>query len=192
MTAPLRWQPSTYPTGRRSTSSSVSPSYIETATNDKARHAALVENIQSIRRATIRELWTDPDDLFPDDQAESRWWEVWLRNRDNHERERFTAFAAQRRLRTSQHYLGFGDRTVVLLRATADELSQTFESLDDIAELRRPHNVASLLAELPASEQTPWAEDRLNRLQAADGSAPVVCVLDTGVQDSHPAVGRIA
>ncbi|MCA2318083.1 S8 family peptidase [Mycobacterium intracellulare] len=160
--------------------------YVETASNDKARHAALVERIQSIRRATIRELWTDPDEQFPDDHTELRWWEVWLRNRDSHELQRFTAFASERRLRTSQHYLGFGDRTVVLLRATADQLSQTFESLDDIAELRRPHDVASFLAELPASEQMPWADDLLNRLQAADGDAPVVCVLDTGVQDSHP------
>lgn len=160
--------------------------YIETATNDKARHAALVEGIESIRRATIRELWTDPDDLFPDDQSESRWWEVWLRNRDDQERARFTAFAAERQLRTSQHYLGFGDRTVVLLYATADELSQTFESLDDIAELRRPHDVASFLAELPAFEQAPWAEDLLNRVQAAGDGAPVVCLLDTGVQESHP------
>lgn len=160
--------------------------YTETATNDKARHAALVEGIQSIRRATIRELWTDPDDLFPHHHAESRWWEVWLRNRDNQERARFTAFAAQRQLPTSQHYLGFGDRTVVLLQATADELSQTFESLDDIAELRRPHDVASFLAELPVSEQMPWAEDLLNRLQSAGDDAPVVCLLDTGVQDGHP------
>ncbi|WP_230487596.1 hypothetical protein [Mycobacterium intracellulare] len=82
--------------------------YVETASNDKARHAALVECIQSIRRATIRELWTDPDEQFPDDHTELRWWEVWLRNRDSHELQRFTAFASERRLRTSQHYLGFG------------------------------------------------------------------------------------
>ncbi|GAT08344.1 Y4bN protein [Mycolicibacterium novocastrense] len=160
--------------------------YTETATSDKVRHAALVEGIQSIRRATIRELWTDPDTLFPDDLSELRWWEVWLRNRDGQERIRFTAFAAHRQLPTSHHYLGFGDRTVVLLQATADELSQTFESLDDIAELRRPHDVASFLAELPVSEQMPWAQDLLNRLHPAGKNAPVVCVLDTGVQDSHP------
>jgi hypothetical protein len=160
--------------------------YTETATSDKVRHAALVEGIQSVRRATIRELWTDPDDLFPDDRLESRWWEVWLRDRDGHERTRFTAFTALRQLRTSQHYLGFGDRTVVLLQATAEELSQTFESLDDIAELRRPHDVASFLAELPVTEQMPWAEDLLNRLHTAGEDAPVVCVLDTGVQDGHP------
>jgi len=160
--------------------------YVETATEEKARHAALVEGIQSIRRATIRELWTDPDEFFPDDQTESRWWEVWLRSRDGSELERFTAFTAQHRLRTSEHYLGFGDRTVVLLRATADELSDTFVSLDDMAELRRPHDVASFLTELPASEQVQWVDDLLLRLQAADKGAPVVCVLDTGVQDAHP------
>ena len=160
--------------------------YVETATKDKASHAALVEGIQSIRRATIRELWTDPDELFPDDHTESRWWEVWLRNRDGHERERFTAFAAQHHLRTSEHYLGFGDRTVVLLQATADELTDTFVSLDDIAELRRPHDVATFLTQLPASEQSQWVDDLLHRLRAAVEGAPVVCVLDTGVQDGHP------
>lgn len=160
--------------------------YVETATEEKARHAALVEGIQSIRRATIRELWTDPDEFFPDDQTESRWWEVWLRNRDGHELERFIAFTARHHLRTSEHYLGFGDRTVVLLRATADELSDTFVSLDDMAELRRPHDVASFLTGLPASEQVQWIDDLLRRLQAADKGAPVVCVLDTGVQDAHP------
>jgi hypothetical protein len=69
------------------------------------------------RLSTYTETATNPDDLIPHDQAESRWWEVWLRNRDNQGRERFTAFAALRQLRTSQHYLGFGDQTVVLDRA---------------------------------------------------------------------------
>lgn len=160
--------------------------YIETAGNDKARNAALIEGIQSIRRATIRELWTDPEDAFPDDPAEARWWEVWLRKRDGNERERFTAFVEQQGLRTSEHYLGFGDRTVVLLHATADQLAETFGSLDDIAELRRPHDVASFLTEIPAAEQAQWVQDLRNRLHVAADDAPVVCVLDTGVQDGHP------
>lgn len=160
--------------------------YVETAGNDKARNAALVEGIQSIRRATIRELWTDPDDLFPSNPSENRWWEVWLRKRDGGERQRFTTFAAQHGLRTSDHYLGFSDRTVVLFNATADQLADAFESLDDIAELRRPHDVASFLTELPATEQAEWVDDLRRRLQVAPSGAPVVCVLDTGIQDGHP------
>ncbi|MGB5111636.1 MAG: S8 family peptidase [Mycobacterium sp.] len=160
--------------------------YVESATKDKARNAALVEGIQSIRRATIRELWTDPDELFPAGQSETTWWEVWLRNRDGDERQRFTEFAAEHELRVSRHYLGFGDRTVVLLRASASELSQMFASLDDIAELRRPHDVAAFLAELPAFEQSQWVDELRERLQSPGDGAPAVCILDTGVQDSHP------
>lgn len=160
--------------------------YAETAENSKAANAALIEGIQSIRRATIRELWTDPDDLFPSDPSEVRWWEVWLRKQDGNEQQRFTTFTTQRGLRTSNHYLGFSDRTVILLKATADQLAEAFKSLDDMAELRSPHEAASFLTELPASEQAAWVDDLRRRLRVASGNAPVVCVLDTGVQDGHP------
>ena len=157
--------------------------YVESATKDKARNAALVEGIQSIRRATIRDLWTDPDELFPD-ESETTWWEVWLRNRDGDERQRFAEFAMEHHLAISRHYLGFGDRTVILLRASATELSETFTFLDDIAELRRPHDVATFLVELPAFEQAQWVDELRQRLEAPGDDAPAVCILDTGVQDS--------
>lgn len=160
--------------------------YVESSGEDKARHATLVEGIQSIRRATIRELWTDSDETYPVDSSEARWWEVWLRKRDGNELQRFTAFTTAHGLRTSDHYLGFGERTVVLVYATADQLAQAFHSLDDIAELRQPHDIASFLTGLPASEQAGWVEDLRRRLRPASAGAPVVCILDTGVQDEHP------
>lgn len=160
--------------------------YVESAGADKARNATLVEGVQSIRRATIRELWTDSEETFPTDSLVARWWEVWLRRRDGYELQRFTAFVTAQGLRTSEHYLGFGDRTVVLLHATADQLAQTFRSLDDIAELRQPHDVASFLTELPTSEQAEWVEQLRQRLRPAADAAPVVCILDTGIQDEHP------
>lgn len=160
--------------------------YVESSSEDKARNAALVDGIQSIRRATIRELWTDSDGTYPTDSSETRWWEVWLRKRDGNELRRFNEFVAAHGLRTSDHYLGFGERTVVLLYATADQLAEAFHTLDDIAELRQPHAVASFLTELPAAEQAEWVEELRQRLRPASAGAPVVCILDTGVQDGHP------
>lgn len=160
--------------------------YVETAGEDKAKNAALVEGIAAIRHATIRELWTDPDDEFPTDASEIVWWEVWLRRHDGHEQERLGDFAERNQLLTSGHYLGFQDRTVMLVRATADQLAQGLDSLDDLAELRRPHEVASLLTNMPAIEQAEWVEDLRRRLKVADPDSPVVCVLDTGIQDGHP------
>lgn len=160
--------------------------YVETTNLDKAKNAPLIEGIQSIRRATIRELWTDRRTLFPPDDNRRFWWEVWLRKRDGRGLIRFTNYAKEHGYATSPHYLGFGDRTVILLHASTDELARMFNSMDDIAELRRPHDVASVLTQMPAVEQSAWAEDLLARLHAADADAPVVCVIDTGVQEGHP------
>lgn len=160
--------------------------YVESSDQEKAKHAALIDAIASIRRATIRELWTDAQHLFPTADTTRHWWEVWLRHRDGAELARITAFAEQNSLRTSEHYLGFGDRTVLLVQATVADLTGVFEALDDIAELRRPHDVASLLVELSAFEQSEWVDELRGRLQTAEADAPAVCILDTGVQESHP------
>lgn len=152
----------------------------------KPDNAALIEGIASIRRATIRELWTDPANEFPTDQTQLRWWEVWLRTSDGKEQERLTAYAQRHNLRTSDHYLGFGDRTVVLMQATAEQLAMTFRSIDDIAELRRPHEVSSFLPGLSAAEQSQWVHELQSRVEHADIGSPVVCILDRGVQAGHP------
>ncbi|WP_009472967.1 S8 family peptidase [Rhodococcus sp. JVH1] len=160
--------------------------YVASLAKETVKNATLVEGIASIRRATIRELWTDAGRLFPLDDGKRHWWEIWLRRRDGDELRRLTDQARQIELATSAHYLGFSDRTVLLLQATIDELSQIFESIDDIAELRWPSDVASVLTEMSASEQADWVGDLLVRVRAASEDAPVVCVVDTGIQDGHP------
>lgn len=160
--------------------------FVETSGLDRVRNAALVEGIQSIRRATILELWTEPRRLFPDNDGLRYWWEVWLRKRDGRSLERFKSYAREHGHSTSAHYIGFGDRTVILLQATVAELADMFASIDDIAELRRPHDVATVLTQMPASEQSSWVQDLLDRLEPAGDDAPAVCVIDTGVQAGHP------
>lgn len=162
--------------------------YVATAdvTEGKPDNAALIEGIASIRRATIRELWTDPADEFPTDPAQLRWWEVWLRRGDGKEQARLTEYASQHSLQMSAHYLGFADRTIVLMQATAEQFAMTFRSIDDIAELRRPHEVPSFLPGLSAVEQREWIRELQSRVEHAGTGSPVVCILDRGVQAGHP------
>lgn len=176
------------PTGKKEYFLKKLQQYVESAEAkaNNPRHADLVEGIASIRRATIRELWTDPVDEFPADLTKPVWWEVWLRQIDGREPARLASYAAKHSLRTSAHYLGFGDRTVMLMKATAEQLAATFATIDDIAELRRPHEVASFLPGLPAAEQKEWVRDLQSRVTHAAPGSPVVCILDRGVQLGHP------
>ncbi|MCI9889430.1 S8 family peptidase [Micrococcales bacterium 31B] len=160
--------------------------YTAEAVDGKPKNARLIEGIASIRRATIQELWTDPADEFPADPTRSSWWEVWLRAVDGEEYARLAEYARRHGLSMSDHYLGFGDRTVVLLRATSEQLAMTFRSIDDIAELRRPHELASFLPGLSAVEQREWMSELQHRVDHAGKDAPVVCILDRGVQAGHP------
>lgn len=157
------------------------------------RNAVLIEGIASIRRATIRELWTDPIDEFPTDPAQLVWWEIWLRNGDGKERHRLMEYASEHGFKTSANYLGFNDRTVILMKATAEQLAITFRSVDDIAELRRPHEVSSFLPGLSAAEQREWIIDLQSRVHHVGNNPPVVCILDRGIQANHPLLaGSIA
>lgn len=160
--------------------------YDAAADEGKKRNAELIDGIESIRRATIRELWTDPDHQFPRDPNSRHWWEVWLRTRDGLQQRRLTDFAGTHGLQTSEHYLGFADRMVVLVKAAADQLGFLFARLDDLAELRSPHEIASFVPGLPPSEQREWADELGKRTEHASEAARVFCILDRGVQASHP------
>ncbi|MDR1386136.1 MAG: S8 family peptidase [Propionibacteriaceae bacterium] len=151
---------------------------------DKAKHAQLVEGIGSIRRATIRELWTDSDEEFPGDGVDA-WWEVWLRKGDG-PIQRVTALARNQGLLVGSHFLGLTDRTVGLVRSTPEAMSAVFASSDDIAELRHPHDITNDLLGFTPFEQKEWVDDLTARTTPAADDAPAVCILDRGVQQAHP------
>ncbi|ADL49640.1 hypothetical protein Micau_6145 [Micromonospora aurantiaca ATCC 27029] len=159
--------------------------YAETAEQDKPRNRNLVDRIQAIGLATIESLWTDPPDAFPEPTA-TVWWEVWLRRRDGNEVGRFQEFAQQAGVRLGSRTLGFSERIVVLAQATVEQLAGALGVLDDLAELRRPHELAQIIALESAVEQAEWVDQLARRTRPAGADAPAICVLDTGVHRAHP------
>lgn len=158
--------------------------YVDTAGTAKVKNRALVDPIQSVRLATVEALWTDPPQTFPS-AGQQVWWEVWLRRRDGHELDRLRDFAAATGARVGRQHLGFGDRTVVLVQASVEQLAGAVDVLDDLAELRAPGEPAVVLARIPPAEQREWIDDLLGRLEPADHEAPSVCVVDSGVFRDH-------
>lgn len=165
--------------------------YLKSIDNDRPDNRKLVENIESIFRATLCDLWTDDNKYFPEDLQEKRWWEVWLWRKRGHSaeslRDRVKQNAAKYDAQIGKWYLGIGDRAIVHLKASCDELSRIFDSIDDIAELRLPRTPDLLdLLEMSGKEQREWVDDLRTRLKCADSGAPAVCILDYGVQSTHP------
>lgn len=153
-------------------------------------HRQLIDTIADIRMANLRALWTDMPDLFPTDPAETFWWEVWLPTRGH----RDDVLADFRKLATlcgcevGEKEAHFPERTVVLMRGSMQQLSQSTMTLNCVAELRRAKDTAEFFDGMGREEQTEWMVDALARLQAPasdDEAVPRVCILDTGVTLAH-------
>lgn len=161
-------------------------SYIDTAEHDNPERSALVERIQHIRRTTIRSLWTDDPDLLPSDSTKPVWWEVWLRRRNGLEIEPFQRFANAQGLIVKDKYLGFSGRTIFLVKASLDQLANATDSLDDLAELRKPHEVSTAIVDLEPQEHKALVTNLIERINEPDSTAPAVCILDRGIAPNHP------
>jgi hypothetical protein len=157
----------------------------ETTQKGEPRHKDMVDRIAALRKATLRALWTDATEAYPDD-AETIWWEVWLRRHDGDELQRLLEFAAQAGLDVGERRLGFDDRIVVLAKGTSTQLSASLDVLNDLAEVRKAKESSAFFVDASPEEQADWLEDLKRRVTPASGDAPAVCILDTGVTRGHP------
>jgi len=152
-------------------------------------HRRLLDAIRAIRAATLRELWTDDEAVFPHDEAEVFWWEVWLPVRKARDEvvASFRALAALQGITVAPGELHFPERTVLLMRASAAQVTQSLKTLNSIAELRRAKDTADFFDSMPVDEQAEWVADLLQRTSfpGSSDAVPHVCVLDTGVNHGH-------
>lgn len=165
--------------------------YLEEDTpSNKPKHQALIESINRIGLAKLRDLWTDPDDVFPEEH-EVIWWEAWLRRgRSREEREeRIEVLKRQADaagLPLSNNVLRFPENSVVLIKGSPRELAGSVFLLDSLAELRKAKETAEFFMNLSAFEAADWINEALTRLHPPSPDAPAVCLLDAGVTREHP------
>ena len=151
----------------------------------------LINTIKEIRAASLRELWTDDAEVFPENEDEIFWWEVWLPVRKNRLAvvENFRCLAEAQKIRVSGSMLEFPERTVVLVYASKATMQQSMMTLNSIAELRRAKETADFFDSLSPEEQPEWIDDLLSRTQfPRDNNVPHICLLDTGVNNGHPLI----
>lgn len=149
------------------------------------RHEDMVDRIARLRLATLRALWTDEDSAYPND-AQSIWFEVWLRRTDGRELDRILEFATQSQLKLKDRRLELDDTVIVLVYASPNQLSSSLDVLSDVAEIRRAKELATFFVDQRSEEQSAWAKDVTRRTTSPANDAPAVTILDTGVTRAHP------
>jgi len=158
----------------------------EDTSGGNPRNQNLVERIADVRLATLEAFWTEPMELFPPPDERS-WWELWLRERDGVE-ARVASFAEQTDVTVGLSRLIFSERRVMLVRATARQLSSAVGVLDDLAELRRPSVAAQPLADWSLADQREFVHNLADRVRPPTPDAPAICLLDTGIEADHPLI----
>ena len=150
----------------------------------------LIDAIQQIRVASLRALWTDAVKIFPTVDEEPFWWEVWLPIRGNQEAtaEAFREQAETLGMRVAQGSLMFPERTVLLVRASLEQMQRSMVILNNIAELRRAKETAEFFDDMPIEKQRARLDDLLARIRypSEEENVPYICLLDTGVNRGHP------
>jgi hypothetical protein len=181
------------PDGKLSRFEKLIRDYLERKRDKNGRlldHHRLVNTIREIRTATLRALWTDTQQVFPERADESIWWEVWLPIRHDRQAtiENFRRIAESKNLIIAPGELEFPERTVLLLKCTPAQLTESMMLLNSVAELRRAKETADFFDSLLPDEQPAWLDDLLDRSQFSDvqQDVPHVCVLDTGINNGHP------
>tara|TARA_R110001583_G_scaffold195353_1_gene372123 strand:- start:2908 stop:5418 length:2511 start_codon:yes stop_codon:yes gene_type:complete len=158
------------------------------------KNQILIDAIQSIRKASIRSLWTDDPKAFPTETEEVIWWEVWLPLRGDRfgTVAQFRELAEGLRFRVAKGQIEFPERTVLLVQGSLDQMQRSMLTLNSIAELRRAKETADFFDSLSTSEQPEWIHELLSRLTIPEAGAgvPHVCVLDTGINQGHPLLAR--
>lgn len=141
---------------------------------------ALVANISRIEAAVVRDLWQSDGEPPTSGQ---HWWEIWLTPGDGAE-ALLERFAAALQLQVAARRLHFDSRQVMWINARWNDLQTLPHTAVPVTEIRRPQFVDTI-DELVADDQIELVDDLVLRITAAAVSAPAVCLIDTGVRNSH-------
>ena len=155
----------------------------------KPKNQPLVDSISEIRKATLDCLWTDDKKLFPQ-EGKSIWWEVWLRagKDQNNIVTFFRENAHVAGLSLNDEEIRFPDRTVILAYGSTEQMAQSVDLLNCIAEVRKAKDTPDIFMQMSVVEQREWVDDALKRITPAGSDKIAICILDTGITRQHPLI----
>ncbi|HLP48807.1 MAG TPA: S8 family peptidase, partial [Candidatus Kapabacteria bacterium] len=153
------------------------------------KNQPLVESISKICPATLDFLWTDTEELLPQEGV-SIWWEVWVRKEKGKDKgiDFFRAKAGEIGLKLRSEEIHFPDRAVLLAYGSFEQMVRSSELLDCISELRKAKDNPEFFMQMPVTEQREWVKEALERIEPSSSDRIAICILDTGITRMHPLI----
>lgn len=151
----------------------------------RPRRFKLFESAEVIRPTTLLDLWTDRFDRYPRKRGD-HYWEIWTRK---DYQDSFEAAVEELGLRRYGRPSEFVDTVVRGLIATPVQVQEIVRASAAVVGLRSASTFASDDQQLqPQSADV--LKGLVGRVRWPAKDAPVVTVLDTGVQAKHPLIGE--
>lgn len=146
----------------------------------RPRNQDLVANISRIRQAVLDDLWTSAGEP---PRRGLEWWELWLDGTSSRASD-IDQFVAAHHLEARKSAFRLGDRLIVWLQATWEQLQILPFTSVPLTEIRRPEFIDTI-EDVSLEEQLEYVQDLSARIDHASEDAPAVCHLDTGVLRTH-------
>lgn len=152
----------------------------------------LIDTVQEFRTAVLESLWSDSEELLPENEQEAFWWEVWMPVRGNREQviHDFRLLAEYAEIRVSEQELEFPESTVLIAYGNKQQFKSSNLLLNCVSELKRAKETADFFASLIPEEENDWINNLLGRLHQplTPDEAPYITVMDSGVNNGNPLI----
>lgn len=151
------------------------------------KNKKLLNNINDLKIATLKSFWVDaPEIPFPIEN-EKIWWEVWFRKSDDYIAKLKSVYNNLEIIgcQIGQSQIELAEYIVKVIKGTSEQLSNSLLLLDNLAELRKPQEVANFLESF--EDKREWLNDLKERTENNfDDNSVLICLLDTGINNKHP------
>lgn len=163
--------------------------------NVNPKNKQLVNCIDHIKLASIKDFWTDSIEFFPKDEQSTIWWEVWIKKIDDnpeYTNDQVKKFAESINAELGNSYLNFFNNMVFLIKTNISQLEKSLFLMSNLLELRYVPETPSFFVNLKSIDQKNWVDDLVPRITINKEPTTSVCILDTGVNYNHPLLKLIS
>lgn len=150
------------------------------------RNQEFVEDVDGIDRPPAKSFWSGRADEYPDKVA--IWCEVWINTSLVSAEDalgNFDAYCDERNIERSSDHLVFPECVVVMAKLDGGGIEELLRGIGVVSEIRRAAEPTSAFVKADARFQKELVDDLARRL-AVDIADTSVCLLDTGLNASHP------